>query len=131
MAAVELAGVRKSYRTSGGTVEAVRGVAVTIAPGETVGLLGPNGAGKSTTIDVLLGLARPDGGTASLFGTPPTDAVAAGKGGAVLQGGGLLRGLSVRELVATFASLYPRPLPVDEVLAAVGIDDVAERRTQK
>jgi len=41
---------------------AVKGVSLTIAPGEIVGLLGPNGAGKSTTVAMLCGLTRPDRG---------------------------------------------------------------------
>ena len=58
-AGIELHDLAKSY----GPIEAVRGIDVSIAPGETVALLGPNGAGKSTTIDMLLGLTRPDRGT--------------------------------------------------------------------
>jgi ABC-2 type transport system ATP-binding protein len=54
-------------------VHAVRGIDISIAPGETVALLGPNGAGKSTTIDMLLGLLQPDAGSVSLFGRPPAD----------------------------------------------------------
>jgi len=46
----------------------VRSVDLAIAPGEAVALLGPNGAGKSTTIDMVLGLTRPDSGSVSLFG---------------------------------------------------------------
>ena len=63
---IELAGLTKSF----GPVKAVRGIDLTIAPGETVALLGPNGAGKSTTIDMLLGLLPPDAGTATVFGKP-------------------------------------------------------------
>ena len=63
-AGIELSGLAKSF----GEVRAVRGIDIAIAPGETVALLGPNGAGKSTTIDMLLGLLEPDGGTVSVFG---------------------------------------------------------------
>jgi ABC-2 type transport system ATP-binding protein len=112
-------------------VHAVRGVDVSIAVGETVAILGPNGAGKSTTIDMLLGLTEPDAGTVSLFGRPPADAVAAGAVGAMLQTGALIRDLSVRELVAMMASLYPNPLRVDEAIELTGIAEVADRRTQK
>ena len=55
---IQLRGLTKSY----GRSTAVRGIDLDIAPGETVALLGPNGAGKSTTIDMMLGLARPDAG---------------------------------------------------------------------
>ena len=79
-------------------MQAVRGIDISIERGETVALLGPNGAGKSTTIDMLLGLLPPDGGTVSLFGRPPAEAVDAGAIGAMLQTGSLIRDLSVREL---------------------------------
>jgi ABC-2 type transport system ATP-binding protein len=114
-----------------GAVEAVRGVDLSIDPGETVALLGPNGAGKSTTIDMLLGLARPDAGTVRLFGRTPAEAVAAGRVGGMLQVGSLIRDLTVRELVVTMASLYPHPLDPDRALELAGLGDVAGRRTQK
>jgi ABC-2 type transport system ATP-binding protein len=126
-AGIELTGLVKSF----GTVRAVRDVSFAIPPGETVALLGPNGAGKSTTIDILLGLARPDAGTVTIFGVEPQRAIAAGAIGAMLQTGQLLRDLSARELVSMMASLYPKPLAVDEVLALTGIEEIADRRTQK
>ncbi len=130
---IRLTGLTKSFRTPQGVVHAVRGVDIAIAAGETVALLGPNGAGKSTTIDMLLGLTRPDAGEVTVLGRPPREAVDAGLVGAMLQSGGgqLIRDLSVRELVTMMASLYPDPLDVDEVLALTGIEDIARRRTQK
>jgi ABC-2 type transport system ATP-binding protein len=125
--AIEVAGLRKSY----GPVEAVRGIDVAIDVGETVALLGPNGAGKSTTIDMLLGLAAPDGGTVSVFGGSPSAAVDAGSVGAMLQTGALIRDLSVGELVAMVASLYPAPLDVAEALELTGLSEIAGQRTQK
>lgn len=62
---VQLQGLVKSFRSPQGEVHAVRGIDVSIAAGETVALLGPNGAGKSTTIEMMLGLTRPDRGTPS------------------------------------------------------------------
>src|SRR5207247_4469611 len=102
-----------------------------IGPDETVALVGPNGAGKSTAIDMLLGLLPPDSGTVSLFGMTPADAIKAGAVGAMLQTGSLIRDLSVRELVTMMASLYPNPMPVDEVIDLTGIGDIQRRRTQK
>jgi ABC-2 type transport system ATP-binding protein len=122
-----VSGLVKTY----GPVHAVAGVDIHIAPGETVAFLGPNGAGKSTTIDMILGLTRPDAGRVSLFGVPPKDAVAAGMVGAMLQTGSLIRDLSVRELVVMMASLYPKPLDVDEVLELTGTAEFASRRTHK
>src|SRR5690606_974822 len=46
--------------------EVVRGVSLTVAPGEVVGLLGPNGAGKSTCFRMIAGLATPDAGRVAL-----------------------------------------------------------------
>jgi len=112
-------------------VRAVRGIDLDIAPGETVALLGPNGAGKSTTIEMLLGLTRPDAGTVSVFGLAPERAVDEGNVGAMLQTGSLIRDLSVGELVAMIASLYPEPLDVDDALELAGIASLAGRRTQK
>lgn len=124
---IQLSGLTKSF----GKVRAVRGVDLTIAPGETVALLGPNGAGKSTTIDMLLGLLPPDSGTASVFGKPAKEAVASGEVSAMLQTGALVQYLTVRELVTMMASLYPNPLPVDEVMQVAGVAELAGKRTNK
>jgi len=129
---IVLQGLTKSFRTARGQVDAVRGIDISISAGETVALLGPNGAGKSTTIDMLLGLTQPDSGTVSVLGRSPNEAVDGGAIGAMLQTGGqLIRDLTVRELVAMMASLYPDPLDVDEVLDLVGIAELGGRRTQK
>jgi ABC-2 type transport system ATP-binding protein len=128
---IRLTGLRKSFRTGQGVVQAVRGVDIGIAPGETVALLGPNGAGKSTTIDMMLGLLAPDAGQVTLFGMPPADAVRTGAVGGMLQVGSLIRDLSVRELVTMVAALYPKPLPVADVLEMTGADAFAKQRTQK
>ncbi|HET6944853.1 MAG TPA: ABC transporter ATP-binding protein [Gaiellaceae bacterium] len=130
-ASIDLQGLTKSFRGPHGVVRAVREVDLTVEPGETVALLGPNGAGKSTTIDMLLGLLEPDEGRATLFGKPPREAVAAGRTGVMLQTGSLIRDLSVRELLDMVASLYPVPLPVAEALVLTGIEEIADRRTQK
>ena len=124
---IELGGLAKAY----GAVQAVRDLTISIEQGETVALLGPNGAGKSTTIDMLLGLTKPDRGSVSVFGQSPEEAVASGSIGAMLQIGSLIRDLSVRELITMMASLYPSPLAVDEVLDLTGTRDIADRRTQK
>jgi ABC-2 type transport system ATP-binding protein len=127
---IELRGLAKTYRGHGGQpVHAVRGIDVTIPRGQTVALLGPNGAGKSTTIDMLLGLTRPDAGTVSVFGHSPREAVDRGMVGGMLQVGTLVRDVRIRELVELMASLYPRALPVDEVLRLAGLSEIADQRT--
>ena len=81
---------------------------------------------------MLLGLLRPDAGTVSLVRhDPPQDAIAGGLVGAMLQAGALIRDLSVRELLAMMASLYPDPLDVDEVIELTGLSEIADRRTHK
>lgn len=122
-----LAGLRKSY----GDVHAVAGVDLTIAPGEVVALLGPNGAGKSTTVDMLLGLTRPDAGTVTVFGASPHEAVATGTIGAMLQGGALLDDATVGETVAMVASLHRSPMAVADALRRSGVEDLANRRCNK
>ncbi|WIX83444.1 ABC transporter ATP-binding protein [Amycolatopsis carbonis] len=126
-AAVRLSGLRKHY----GEVRAVDGVELTIAPGEVVALLGPNGAGKSTTVDMILGLSKPDAGEVTVFGKTPGDAVRAGMIGAMLQGGTLLDDLTVRETVRMVAKLHRTPMPLEQALRQAGIDDIADRRANK
>jgi ABC-2 type transport system ATP-binding protein len=130
-AGIQIQGLTKTYRGPGGPVPAVKGIDFSIAPGESVALLGPNGAGKSTTIDMLLGLGEPDGGTITVFGKSPRDAVDAGLVGGMLQTGELIRDLTVRELITVMASLYPDPLDIDEVIALTGLREAAGQRTQK
>jgi ABC-2 type transport system ATP-binding protein len=130
-AGIELTALEKAYRTPSGPVRAVRGIDIAVSAGETVALLGPNGAGKSTTIDMLLGLQAPDRGTVAVFGESPAQAIKRGRIGAMLQTGGLLRDLSVRELATMMAALYPGPLPVDEALAFAQVTELGDRRTDK
>ena len=125
--AVVVEHVTKRY----GPLVAVDDVSFEVPPGQLLALLGPNGAGKSTTIDMVLGLARPDVGRVSLFGGPPAAAIAAGLVGGMLQTGSLVEYLSVRELVTMVASLYPHPLAVGEALELSGTAALADRRTDK
>jgi len=67
--AIATTGLVKTY----GSIRALDGLDLTVEAGEVHGFLGPNGAGKSTTIRVLLGLLRPDGGRAEIYGRDPWD----------------------------------------------------------
>jgi len=125
--AVELSGLTKSF----GSVRAVRGLDLTVAPGEIVAFLGPNGAGKTTTIDMMLGLSRPDSGSAQVYGMDPQAAVRHGLISAVMQTGGLLKDLTVAETLRLTASLFGETRPVAEVLERAGIADIADRRVGK
>jgi len=122
--AVDAAGLRKSF----GTVRAVESVDLRVRPGEIVAFLGPNGAGKTTTIDMLLGLSEPDAGAVRVFGESPRAAISHGLVSAVLQTGGLLKDITVRETLALTASLFADTRPIDEVMQRAGITEIADRR---
>ncbi|MEV6285886.1 ABC transporter ATP-binding protein [Kribbella sp. NPDC051770] len=122
--AVTLSGVTRRY----GEVQAVAGVDLTIRSGEVVALLGPNGAGKSTTLEILLGLVRPDQGTVQLYGKTPVEAIAAGQVGVMLQSGGIIEDAKVGELIDLVAGLHKDPLPVADALQRAGIADLAGRK---
>ncbi|MCF3120268.1 MULTISPECIES: ABC transporter ATP-binding protein [Streptomyces] len=125
--AVRFEQVTKNY----GDVRAVDGLTLDLRAGETVALLGPNGAGKSSTLDLLLGLRRPDSGTVRVFDAPPREAITAGRVGAMLQSGGLMGEVTVRELVRLACDLHPRPHRVGDVLAHAGITQIADRKVDK
>lgn len=130
--AVALRGVTKSFSDSaGGVVRAVDGIDLTIMPGEIVAFLGPNGAGKTTTLDMVLGFTTPDSGTVDVVGMSPRAAVQAGRVGAVLQTGGLLRDITVEETVRLISGFYPSPQPVSEVMEQAGIAELAKRKVSK
>nr|BFE57015.1 ABC transporter ATP-binding protein [Dactylosporangium thailandense] len=122
--AVQLAGLTRRF----GPVTAVDGLDLTIRRGEVVALLGPNGAGKSTTIDMLLGLLRPDAGEVRLYGESPAKAIARGAVGALMQTGGLLPDLTAEETVRLAAALQRNPRDVGEVIARAGVAEFARQR---
>jgi ABC-2 type transport system ATP-binding protein len=62
--ALEITNLRKQY----GSVEAIKGIDLTLQPGEFFGFLGPNGAGKTTTISSIVGISTPTSGTIRVFG---------------------------------------------------------------
>src|SRR5262245_52599547 len=133
--AIELNQLVKTFRPQRGShdseVRAVDSIDLVVEPGEVVAFLGPNGAGKTTTLDMVLGLSEPTSGTARVFGRGPRESVVAGRVSAVLQSGGLLRGLSMRETVRMIASTYAVHSPVDDVIERAGLSGLANRRVSK
>jgi ABC-2 type transport system ATP-binding protein len=127
-AAIEVEGLRKAYDGQ----DAVRGIDFSVRRGEVFGLLGPNGAGKTTTVEILEGYRARTGGTVSVLGHDPGERPAALREriGIVLQSCGTYPHLTVQETVAHWASLYPAPRDVGEVIALAGLDEAAGKRAR-
>jgi ABC-2 type transport system ATP-binding protein len=121
--------LHKSYAS----VEAVRGIDFEVARGEVFGLLGPNGAGKTTTVEILEGYRERTSGIVSVLGHDPGQRPRAlrERVGIVLQGGGMYRHVSVREVLEHWARLYPAPRDVDEVIELAGLGDKQHERTRR
>jgi ABC-2 type transport system ATP-binding protein len=124
---VSFQNVSKHY----GGLRAVDGLTLDLRAGETVALLGPNGAGKSTSLDMLLALRKPTSGKIQMFGSDPYHAVKSGRVGAMLQSGGLMPEVTVRELVTLVTRLHPKPEPVDTTLKRAGIAQFADQRVDR
>jgi ABC-2 type transport system ATP-binding protein len=127
--AVEITDLRKSY----GSVEAVRGISLTVNEGEVFALLGPNGAGKTTTVEILEGFRRRDSGHVSVLGFDPAtgDRKLKEQMGIVLQTVGVDPYLTVAETVDMFRGFYPKPRPRDEVIELVGLTEKRDSRVTK
>src|SRR5215472_4389118 len=108
-----------------GRLRAVDGLTLDLRAGETVALLGPNGAGKSTSLDMLLALRKPTSGRIRMFGDEPHRGVKSGRVGAMLQSGGLMPEVTVRDLVELVTKLHPNPEPVEITLKRAGITQFA------
>jgi ABC-2 type transport system ATP-binding protein len=124
---VSFLNVSKHY----GNLKAVDGLTLDLRQGETVALLGPNGAGKSTSLDMLLALRKPTSGKIEMFGSDPYHAVKSGRVGAMLQSGGLMPEVTVRELVTLVTSLQPKPEPVQTTFKRAGIAEFADQRVDR
>ena len=105
---IQVTGLAKTFKTKRGTVEAVRGLDLSVRAGEIVGFLGPNGAGKTTTLRMLTTLLEPSGGTAVVAGADllrePTEVRK--RIGYVAQTGGTDGACTVAEELITQAELY-------------------------
>ena len=119
-----LQGVSKNYEA----IRALKNVNFTVRAGQVVALLGPNGAGKTTAVKLLLGLIQPSAGKARVFGGDPTNPANRVRAGAMLQVGKVPETLRVREHIDLFSSYYPRPMALEEVLAAAGLEKLRERK---
>ncbi len=116
---VQVAGLRRTY----GRLVAVDDVSFDVQDGEIFGLIGPNGAGKTTTLECVEGIRAPDRGTISVLGWDPVrDAYRLqDRIGVQLQEAQLQKRIRVREAVALWASLYPKPVDGDGLLEQLGL----------
>ncbi|WP_371576869.1 ABC transporter ATP-binding protein [Streptomyces sp. NBC_01314] len=108
MPIISTAGLARTFQTKRGPVEAVRGIDLTVRPGEILGFLGPNGAGKTTTLRMLTTLLPPTGGAATVAGHDlATDPAGVRRAcGYVAQSGGVDPQITVREELVTQGRLY-------------------------
>jgi putative ABC transport system ATP-binding protein len=135
--ALVMRGVRKTFEAENAPVRALRGVNLTLSPGEFVALMGPSGCGKSTLLNLVAGLETPDEGEIAVGGEPVTgrteDELARMRRhhiGLVFQFFNLLEGMTVLENVALPAIIAGRKRKMAEtrardLLDLLGIGDKA------
>lgn len=121
MSAIEVTDLYKSY----GDANALRGICFSVQEGEIFAMLGANGAGKTTTLEILEGHRKRSGGKVSVLGLDPEHGGRALREriGVVLQAAGIDPELTVKELVSMYGAWYRHPLPTDEVISAVGLEE--------
>ena len=126
--AVGIDGVSRAF----GSVKAVDGLSLSLAPGEIVGFLGTNGAGKTTTIKMITGLLRPYAGKVSVFGGDPSDPTVRARIGYMPEVATYYPYLNARELLSFYGGICGLDAKTvrehtDELLDAVGLADAAKR----
>lgn len=125
-AAIELAGLRKTYKKGRNETVAVDGLDLVVARGEVFGLLGPNGAGKTTTVEICEGLTVPDAGDVRILGREwrkgDDDAIRA-RIGVCLQETKFHENANVREVLELFRSCFDSGRSVDDALALVSLEE--------
>ncbi|MFD8208270.1 ABC transporter ATP-binding protein [Streptomyces sp. NPDC059695] len=136
MPIISTAGLARTFSTRNGRVEAVRGIDLTVRPGEILGLLGPNGAGKTTTLRMLTTLLPPTGGAATVAGHDLLRDPAAVRRriGYVAQSGGLDPQETVRSELVHQGRLYgldraTATARAEELAADLGLTGLLDRKT--
>jgi ABC-2 type transport system ATP-binding protein len=126
MTTIEITGLTKRY----GPDTVVDDLSFTVEPGQVTGFLGPNGAGKSTTMKMILGLAEPTRGSATIGGRRYRDLpVPLTVVGSLLDAGAVHGGRTAyNHLLALAVSNHLPRRRVDEVLARTGLEAVAGKR---
>ena len=131
--AIEIKDLSVLFRANRGTVEALKGLSLTVAPGTVFGFLGPNGAGKTTTMHVLLGFIEPTSGSAHIFGEDVRRSIARRRIGYLPERAETYIFLTGRELLHMAGRLFGMGgvelrRRADELLQQVDLLDAADRR---
>lgn len=128
-ACIEVKDLTKSF--NGRVV--VDGITFRVEKGEVFGLLGHNGAGKSTTIDLLLGLKKPDRGTGTIFGLDPrTNRKAVfERVGVQLQSSNYQNNIRVDELCKEMSALYEKPEDYHRLLQFFSLEKFEKSQVNK
>ncbi len=113
--------LRKAY----GATVAADDISFSVQQGEILGVIGPNGAGKTTTVECISGLRAPDSGSIRVLGFDPRNdrEEIRRRVGVQLQAGALPPRVRVREAMELFASFYPQPADVEELLRTLGLTE--------
>jgi sodium transport system ATP-binding protein len=134
---IRVEGLRKSFQTRTGPVQAVDGVSFAAADGQITGLLGPNGAGKTTTLRMLYTLMSPDSGRVLVDGidaaSEPTRVRASL--GVLPDARGIYKRLTARENIAYFGALQGLDARlitarIEALIAALDMRDFIDRRAE-
>jgi ABC-2 type transport system ATP-binding protein len=123
---LEVHELHKSY----GKVKAVDGISFAVREGTCFGILGPNGAGKTTAIEVIETIHAPDSG-AILYRGEAVKPSFRENIGIQFQDTSLQEFLTVRETLELFSKLYPRPRPMEEIVAACSLEEFIDRDNRK
>jgi ABC-2 type transport system ATP-binding protein len=117
-------------RYPGAAANAVDGLSLAVREGVCFGLLGPNGAGKTTTVEIMEGIKTPDSGEV-LYRGAPLGPDFRERSGIQFQETALQEKLTVRELLRLFGALYPRTLPLEELVKLCDLGEFLDRDSEK
>lgn len=126
---IQVTNLTKSF----GGRRVVEGLSFEVEKGEVFAILGHNGAGKSTTIDLILGLKKPDEGSASIMGMQASEnrRRVFEKVGVQLQSTEYQDNITVEEACMEYASLYREPADWEKLLESFGINSLRKSRVNK
>ena len=121
MNVIEVQNLRKKY----GSTVAVDNISFNVQQGEIFTIVGPNGAGKSTTVESIMGLRQPDGGTIRVLGLDPQkdEQELRQRIGIQLQQAALPERLKVWEALNLYSSFYEKTVPWEKLLEDWGLTE--------